>query len=62
MSWAGTKAVRYRITAARGGSASFGVRLDSGQVFVAMTNRGIPIEPVNGRVGRAVREELGPDA
>jgi CubicO group peptidase (beta-lactamase class C family) len=47
---------------ARGGSASFGVRLDNGQVFVAMTNRGIPIEPVNGRVGRAVRGELGPDA
>jgi CubicO group peptidase (beta-lactamase class C family) len=39
---------------ARGGSASLVMRLDSGQVYVAMTNRSIPIEPVNGRVIRAI--------
>jgi CubicO group peptidase (beta-lactamase class C family) len=39
----------------RDGSASLVLHLDSGQVYVAMTNRSIPIEPVNGRVIGAVR-------
>jgi CubicO group peptidase (beta-lactamase class C family) len=47
---------------ARGASTSLALRLDSGRVFVAMTSRGIPIEPVNGRVGRAVSGEPPPEA
>jgi hypothetical protein len=39
----------------RDGSASLVLHLDSGQVYVAMTNRSIPIEPVNGRVIGAAR-------
>lgn len=35
---------------ARGAAASLVVKLDSGKVHVALTNRGIPIEQVNGRV------------
>jgi Beta-lactamase len=46
----------------RGVSASLVVRLDSGHVHVAMTNRSIPIEPVNGRIIRAIAGHLGPDA
>jgi hypothetical protein len=38
------------------------VRLDSGHVHVAMTNRSIPIEPVNGRIIRAIAGHLGPEA
>ncbi len=38
---------------AREGAASLVLHLDSGQVYVAMTNRSIPIEPVNGRIVRA---------
>jgi CubicO group peptidase (beta-lactamase class C family) len=46
----------------RGGSASLVMRLDGGQVHVAMTNRHIPIEPVNGRVIRAIYDiPNGPD-
>jgi CubicO group peptidase (beta-lactamase class C family) len=47
----------------RGGSASLVMRLETGQVYVAMTNRLIPIEPVNGRVIRAINEDIpnGPD-
>lgn len=40
----------------RGGSASLVMRLDSGQVYVAMTNRSIPVEPVNGQIIRAISE------
>ncbi|MGD0246531.1 MAG: serine hydrolase domain-containing protein [Streptosporangiaceae bacterium] len=47
---------------ARGGSASLAIRLASGRVFVAMTSRSIPIEPVNGRVARAVGGKLGLEA
>jgi len=49
--------------AGRGGSASLVIRLQTGQVHVAMTNRLIPIEPVNGRVIRAVNGDIpnGPD-
>jgi CubicO group peptidase (beta-lactamase class C family) len=46
----------------RGVSASLVVRLDSGHVHVAMTNRSIPIEPVNGRIIRAIAGHLGPEA
>jgi CubicO group peptidase (beta-lactamase class C family) len=35
---------------ARGAAASLVVKLDSGKAYVALTNRGIPIEAVNGRV------------
>jgi CubicO group peptidase (beta-lactamase class C family) len=47
----------------RGGSASLVMRLETGQVHVAMTNRLIPIEPVNGRVIRAINGDIpnGPD-
>jgi hypothetical protein len=38
------------------GSASLVMELDSNQVHVAMTNRRIPIEPVNGRVIRAMAD------
>jgi len=38
----------------RSASASLVMRLESGQVYVAMTSRSIPIEPVNGRVIRAI--------
>jgi len=49
--------------AGRGGSASLVMRLETGQVHVAMTNRLIPIEPVNGRVMRAINGDVpnGPD-
>jgi CubicO group peptidase (beta-lactamase class C family) len=43
------------------GSASLVMKLDSNQVHVAMTNRRIPIEPVNGRVIRAMAEAEGSD-
>jgi hypothetical protein len=46
----------------RGGSASLVLRLDGGQVYVAMSNRSIPIEPVNGRVVRAIAGDPDPDA
>ena len=39
-----------------GASASLVVKLDSGKVHVALTNRGIPIEEVNGRVIRALAD------
>jgi CubicO group peptidase (beta-lactamase class C family) len=47
--------------AGRGGSASLVMRLagstrNGGQVYVAMTSRHIPIEPVAGRVARALRD------
>jgi hypothetical protein len=35
---------------ARGAAASLVVKLDNGKVHVALTNRGIPIDEVNGRV------------
>ena len=35
---------------APGAAASLVVKLDNGQVHIALTNRGIPIEEVNGRV------------
>jgi CubicO group peptidase (beta-lactamase class C family) len=38
----------------RGGAGSLVVRLDGGQVHVALTNRHIPVEAVNGRVIRAI--------
>jgi hypothetical protein len=41
---------------ARSGAASLVVKLDSGKVHVALTNRGIPIEEVNGRVVRALAD------
>ena len=41
---------------ARGAAASLVVKLDSGKVYVALTNRGIPIEEVNGRVVRALAD------
>lgn len=46
-----------------GGSASLVMRLETGQVHAAMTNRLIPIEPVNGRVIRAINGDIpnGPD-
>jgi CubicO group peptidase (beta-lactamase class C family) len=49
----------FRGVAGHGGyagsaSASLVVKLDSGKVHVALTNRGIPIEEVNGRVARAL--------
>lgn len=43
----------------RGGSASLVMRLESGQIYVAMTNRNIPIESVNGRVIQALGGDLG---
>jgi CubicO group peptidase (beta-lactamase class C family) len=46
----------------RGVSASLVLRLDSGHVHVAMTNRSIPIEEVNGRISRAIAGHLGPEA
>jgi CubicO group peptidase (beta-lactamase class C family) len=46
----------------RGASASLVIRLDSGQVYVAMTNRSIPIESVNGRVFRAIAGDPDPAA
>jgi hypothetical protein len=39
---------------ARSAAASLVVRLDSGKVHVALTNRGIPIEESNGRVVHAL--------
>ncbi len=42
----------------RGGSASLVMHLETGQVYVAMTSRLIPIEPVNGRVRRAINEDI----
>ena len=39
---------------ARGAAASLVVKLDSGKAYVALTNRGIPIEAVNGRVAQAL--------
>jgi CubicO group peptidase (beta-lactamase class C family) len=47
----------------RGGSASLVMRLETGQVHAAMTSRHIPIEPVNGRVIRAINGHIpnGPD-
>ncbi len=39
---------------ARGAAASLVVKLDSGKAYVALTNRGIPIEEVNGRVLQAL--------
>ena len=41
---------------ARGASASLVVKLDSGKAHVALTNRGIPIEEVNGRVVHALAD------
>jgi CubicO group peptidase (beta-lactamase class C family) len=41
---------------ARGAAASLVVKLDCGKVHVALTNRGIPIEEVNGRVVRALAD------
>jgi len=41
---------------ANNASASLVVKLDSGKVHVALTNRGIPIEEVNGRVARALAD------
>ena len=41
---------------ARGAAASLVVKLDSGKAYVALTNRGIPIEEVNGRVVRALAD------
>ena len=35
---------------AHGAAASLAVKLDNGKVHIALTNRGIPIEEVNGRV------------
>ena len=35
-------------------AASLVVKLDNGKVHVALTNRGIPIEEVNGRVLNAL--------
>jgi Beta-lactamase len=42
----------------RGVSASLVLRLASGHVHVAMTNRSIPVEPVNGRIIRAIGGHL----
>jgi CubicO group peptidase (beta-lactamase class C family) len=39
---------------AHGAAASLAVKLDSGKVHIALTNRGIPIEEVNGRVVHAL--------
>ena len=41
---------------ARGAAASLVVKLDSGKAYVALTNRGIPIESVNGRVAQALAD------
>ena len=41
---------------ARGAAASLVVKLDSGKAYVALTNRGIPIEEVNGRVAQALAD------
>jgi len=41
---------------ARGAAASLVVKLDSGKAYVALTNRGIPIEEVNGRVVQALAD------
>jgi hypothetical protein len=41
---------------ARSAAASLVVKLDSGKVHVALTNRGIPIEEVNGRVVHALAD------
>jgi len=41
-----------------GTSASLVTRLGSGRVYVALANRAIPVEPVNGRV---IRATAGPD-
>jgi CubicO group peptidase (beta-lactamase class C family) len=38
----------------RGGSASLVIRLHGGQAHVALTNRQVPIEPVNGRIIRTI--------
>ena len=40
----------------RSAAASLVVKLDSGKVHVALTNRGIPIEAVNGHVLRALAD------
>jgi hypothetical protein len=46
---------------ARSAAASLVVKLDSGKVHVALTNRGIPIEEVNGRVVHALaHSQRGP--
>jgi CubicO group peptidase (beta-lactamase class C family) len=44
----------------RGTSVSLVMRLDSRRIHVAMTNRSIPIEPVNGRVIRAIANDQEP--
>jgi CubicO group peptidase (beta-lactamase class C family) len=41
---------------ARGAAASLVVKLDSGKAYVALTNRGIPIESVNGRIAQALAD------
>jgi CubicO group peptidase (beta-lactamase class C family) len=41
----------------RGASASLAIRLRSGDVHVAMTNRSLPIEQANGRVIRAISDD-----
>jgi hypothetical protein len=41
---------------ARGAAASLVVKLDSGKAYVALTNRGIPIEEVNGRVAQTLAD------
>jgi CubicO group peptidase (beta-lactamase class C family) len=41
---------------ARGAAASLVVKLDSGKAYAALTNRGIPIESVNGRVAQALAD------
>jgi hypothetical protein len=41
---------------AHGAAASLAVKLDSGKVHVALTNRGIPIEEVNRRVVHALAD------
>ncbi len=45
----------------RGTSVSLVMRLDSRRIHVAMTNRSIPIEPVNGRVIRAIADDQEPE-
>jgi hypothetical protein len=46
----------WRINESRGAAASLVVKLDSGKAYVALTNRGIPIEEVNGRVAQALAD------
>lgn len=46
----------------RGTSVSLVMRLDNRRIHVAMTNRSIPIEPVNGRVVRAIADDQEPES